>query len=713
MELNIKQQEAVIADNSRVLVLAGAGSGKTKTLIQKILYLITEKNAKASSILAITFTKNAANEMLDRVIIATDSENKYEKILSNKKLTFAEKNQHRDAFKKQSKLAENLTIRTIHSLCYSILKTYGVKVFDNQFKLLVEETTKNEAPSSGQGIAPETPKNILHNVLIELCKEPSYLLTFKRYIIDHYIDQIQIKNTKSNNYEEDIKYTTLKGDKVRSKSERDIADWLYRHNISYKYEKVVAVKSFATKPDFFIEQANIYIEHVSNLSSNVEEKLAEYKKGGLVCEVIYESEMHDSALMNHILENIIYKHLNEQFITQPVLNYQEEFKFYMDQVDAFIYDVLRVISMIKSNDSDLSNIEKTASSNKHERVQTFYKLAIPITKKYKEYCTYKSYLDFDDLITKVIELLREHSEIRERYKNLYKYILVDEFQDVNHLQVQLLKLLLGENSQLFCVGDDWQSIYGFRGSEVDYIVNFEKHFPSSKIIKLDVNYRSTQNIVGASNEVIKKNKFQVPKEVKAFHQSLKKIQVFRAKDIEKDGVDFMLNKIKHYFAKGYSQDDILVLYRRNKMFFNYSQAIRNNQLRISAKTIHAAKGLEAKIVFIIGLKDGPGGFPDVWLDDMIFRIVKDTPIDSLMEEERRLFYVAMTRAKEELYLITQSGNESSFIDEIPAEFSNFSSVIYAKENHSENETIECPKCHTLKLIKFKFCPECGEPSNIN
>ena len=702
--LNDKQKEAVISDDKRLLVLAGAGSGKTKTLIQKILYLINEKQAKASSILAITFTKNAANEMLDRVIVATDKNGSYEKIINDKNINFKEKNEQRESYKQQSKLAQPLTIRTIHSLCYQILKYNGVKVFDNKFKLLTDDNLKNDNQFSSHQ-AEEKPKDILHKLLIELCKNSNYLLKFKRYIIDYYIDRIDIKNNSfSNKYEKDLRFTTLKGDKVRSKSERDIADWLYRHNIYYRYEPIVAVKNFSQKPDFFIEQANLYIEHVSDLSYNIEQKLAEYKKGGLVVELTFEEEMRDSALINLTLEQKVYKRLTEEFLTQPILNYQEEFKFYMDKVNDFIVQVIRVIAMIKSNDGDLEKIEAIAKVNKHERVKVFYELALPLIEKYKEYCTFKSYLDFEDLIIKTIELLQDHKDIRDFYHQNIRYILVDEFQDVNHLQVKLLKLLLSENAQLFCVGDDWQSIYGFRGSEVDYIVNFEKHFESSNIIKLDINYRSTENIVGASNEVIKHNKFQIAKDIKAIKKSLDKIQIYRADSIDEDGVDFVMGRISYFLNQGYHPDDILILYRRSKMFYPYGEALKNEEFRVAHKTIHASKGLEAKVVFILGLTEGSGGFPDVWLDDMIFRVVKDVPYDFLLEEERRLFYVAMTRAKEELYLITQKGNESSFIEEIPQEFSSFNQIVYSK---SDSVSKICSNCRKPVMFDDNFCSKCG------
>ena len=282
--------------------------------------------------------------------------------------------------------------------------------------------------------------------------------------------------------------------------------------------------------------------------------------------------------------------------------------------------------------------------------------------------------------------------------------MVDEFQDVNSLQVKLLDLLLKPETQLFCVGDDWQSIYGFRGSNVDYIVNFESHYKGSEVHKLNINYRSNQTIVGASNEVIKNNKNQISKEVSAIKQAPSKIQIYRAKRLDLDGVEFMVEKVRELYTKGYNKEDILVLYRRSKMFDPYFQGLKNEKLFVSCKTIHASKGLEAKAVFIIGLTEGNGGFPDIWLDDAIFRVVKDVKYDMLLEEERRLFYVAITRAKDELFLITELGNESPFVDEIPQTF-------YAKNQTEFKNVINpvriCTNCNAQLINEKNFCGSCG------
>ena len=132
--LNEQQRAAVRSESPRLLVLAGAGSGKTKTLLQKIIYLIEEKQVNASNILAITFTKNAANEMLDRLILTADDTEAYADILADQFRSAREKDAERYFYSKRYRWIDNLTLRTFHSLCYTIMRNFGVNEFDNKFK---------------------------------------------------------------------------------------------------------------------------------------------------------------------------------------------------------------------------------------------------------------------------------------------------------------------------------------------------------------------------------------------------------------------------------------------------------------------------------------------------------------------------------------------------------------------------------------------------
>jgi DNA helicase-4 len=702
--LNDKQHEAVVSEDKRLLVLAGAGSGKTKTLLQKLIYLIEEKGVPPSNILAITFTKNATNEMIDRLIISADTTGQYEQQLFNKHSTKADRDRERYYQQKKYKWIDGLTVKTFHSFCYNILRNYGVNEFDNKFRIIGDEK-RDEEDELSKHVAPETVFEVIHKLLIEQCEDTAYLLQLKRYILDYIIDKIHLNKTDPKLLPKDGKYfTTLNGTKVRSKSEQFIADWLYRHSIRYQYEPVLNVKDFAFHPDFYIPDANLYIEHVSNKSFSTNDKEEQFQKGNLLLVKTYESMTKDSALFNHTLDKIVKNRLPVNYHKTVTLNFKEEFNSYHEDVKDFVAQIMRITDMIKVENIDIDTVLENARQDQHERVRSFYELAIPIVKKYINYCINKSYLDFNDLISRSISLFKNHADIASKYKSKYQYILVDEFQDVNNLQVELIKLLLTDQTQLFCVGDDWQSIYGFRGSNVSYIVEFEKHFANAKIVKLNLNYRSTQNIVGASNEVIKHNKFKVEKDVYASKKSEHKIVVY-AGNTQEENIRFCVDKVKELLNDGLSNDDILFLYRRSKMFTSYFYGFKNEGIRVQAKTIHAAKGLEAKVVFVIGLTEGYGGFPDVWLEDRIFQIIKKANHDLLMEEERRLFYVAITRAKDKLFLITEKGNESSFLKEIPETFTVKTSIPIKSV---VDKVVTCRKCFSQLEKLWVVCPYCGE-----
>jgi superfamily I DNA/RNA helicase len=705
--LNDKQREAVVSEDKRLLVLAGAGSGKTKTLLQKLIYLIEEKGVSPSSILAITFTKNATNEMIDRLIISADQTGEYEKLLFDKRLSKADKDKERFQQQRKYKWIDGLTARTFHSFCYSILRNYGVNEFDNKFRIIGDEK-KDEEDELSKHVAPETVFEVVHKLLIEQCEDTEFLLQLKRYILDYIIDKIHLKKTDGNYLPKDGKYfTTLDGTKVRSKSEQFIADWFYRHSIKYEYEPLLNVKDFAFHPDFYIPEANLYIEHVSDKSFSTKDKEEQFQKGNLLLVKTFEAMTKDSALFNHTLDKVVKNRLPANYHATVALTYKEEFNGYHEDVKDFVAQIMRITDMIKVENIDFDLVLENARKDQHERVRNFYELAIPIVKKYVHYCTDKSYLDFNDLISRSTSLFHNHEDIANKYKSKYQYILVDEFQDVNNLQVELIKLLLTDQTQLFCVGDDWQSIYGFRGSNVSYIVDFENHFPNSKVIKLNLNYRSTQNIVGASNEVIKHNKFKVEKEIQASKKSEHKIVIYSGSN-QDENIQFCFDKVRELLEYGLTNDDILFLYRRSKMYSPYFFRFKNEGVRVQSKTIHAAKGLEAKVVFIIGLTEGNGGFPDIWLEDRIFQVIKKANHDLLMEEERRLFYVAITRAKDKLFLITEKGNESSFLKEIPETFTVKTSIPIKSV---VDKIITCDKCYSQLEKLWVVCPYCGERVN--
>ena len=706
--LNDEQSSAVLHKGKRLLVLAGAGSGKTKTLIQKIQYLIEEQGARANEILAITYTKNAASEMLDRLILMEDSSGEFAKALEDKSAKKAKLHAMRTEFKRKIPWLNTLKLTTFHGFCYQLLRHQGAKQYDNQFKVLTTEKFQESGFNHG---AQEQPIDIINRVVIQLCSDPKYMLALKRYLLDYLVVRLKYSDKgEPQAFKNGKNYITLNGTPVRSKSERYIADWLYRHDINFEYEPQINLDEFRFYPDFYIPEANLFLEHISKLSKGTKTKMKEFEHAGRKCVTTYESQLENSAEFNAVLEGLLKKRLDSSFEwkADAHLSYEEEFARYQKEMKRFLSNALQVWDMVRVEGLDFAAIFASASQDQHERVRDFYILVEPLLKRYHEYCTNKSYLDFNEMILQSMELLERDAKTLAMVSKQYKYILIDEFQDVNNLQVRLIQKILKADTQLFCVGDDWQSIYGFRGSNVDYTVNFTNHFKGAEVIKLTKNYRSMPTIVEAGNHVISHNEHKVDKAVFAHKEGQTKINLHAGKD-EAENVIYVANAIRQLYAQGYHKEDVLVLHRRSSDYALYYEYFKEMGLEVQHSTIHGAKGLEARAVFILGLHDMPGGFPEVWSTDRIYQLIKTTDLKALMEEERRLFYVAITRAKDELFLLSIKGSPSAFLTEIPSKYISKSKKVALLKNE---QVYQCSECHTLCEQDVNYCPNCGAPNDF-
>lgn len=320
-------------------------------------------------------------------------------------------------------------------------------------------------------------------------------------------------------------------------------------------------------------------------------------------------------------------------------------------------------------------------------------------------------MDFDDLILLPISIFKEHPHILKKYQKTFLYILVDEYQDIDQAQYELLKLLTSSHQNLWAIGDSDQAIYSFRGGNLENFLDFRRDYPDAQLITLKENYRSTEVIVKAGQSLIKRNTRRIEKEISPRIKGGQKISVWIVPDEENEAraivreIEMHIGGTSHYeIYKGHSYlydnssyvqsfSDVAVLFRLHSQgrvlakIFQESgipyqlvgkdtknQGPENALLQdvdffdekadaVTLMTLHAAKGLEFQVVFIIGLEEGllpytPG---EITLEDY--------------EEERRLFYVGITRAKSKLYLLMAKSrlifgkrnthNPSPFLDELP------------------------------------------------
>ena len=283
---------------------------------------------------------------------------------------------------------------------------------------------------------------------------------------------------------------------------------------------------------------------------------------------------------------------------------------------------------------------------------------------YEEELKSQNMIDFDDMITCAKEEI-----LKKRYFK-YKYIIIDEYQDTSFSRYELIKSITEKfNVRIMAVGDDYQSIYAFNGCSIKLFTEFNKYFKNSSIIKIKNTYRNTKDIVDISKRFVQKNKQQIRKNLKS-------------KKYLKDSITvvYSYNQLESFIKIIEPLDNILVLGRNNKDInliidnINFKLEkdrviyLKDESKNIKFLTVHKSKGLEEKNIIILNVIDDILGFPNKIKEDSLIRYLKKKEDNFLYSEERRLFYVALTRAKEKVFILTNKSNPSIFVKELVSNY---------------------------------------------
>ena len=254
--------------------------------------------------------------------------------------------------------------------------------------------------------------------------------------------------------------------------------------------------------------------------------------------------------------------------------------------DDDVLDLLNEISLVKNELVDYRDYD--SQSFEQEIFQKAYRLYEDEKKRHGK-------IDFDDMLIQAYDLLNNDPAILSIVRQVFKYILIDEFQDINRVQFELIRLIAGQENNLFVVGDEDQSIYGFRGARPDFMLEFDQYFPSARHILLDTNYRSSKDIVDLSLGLIKKNKKRHPKDLKAFSKDPARISYIYPKDTDDEArlvADQIFDRVGS--QKGADYGDFAVIYRTNRQARAFVDAF-----------------MDKRIPFI--LKDAPKTIYDHWV----------------------------------------------------------------------------------------------------
>ena len=318
--------------------------------------------------------------------------------------------------------------------------------------------------------------------------------------------------------------------------------------------------------------------------------------------------------------------------------------------------IITFINLFKTNNHD---IDKLKDMVKNYKDKYLIRITLNILNLYEEEKHSTNTMDFDDLIIYATTLL----ENNYLYKK-YDYIIIDEFQDTSLIRLNLIKEIFSNSKAIItAVGDDAQSIFRFTGCDLNIFLSFNKHFPNSKILYLRNTYRNSQEIVDISEKFIEKNPNQLVKNMHSNIHYEKPIEIVPFFDSIK-ALKKILDSIK--------DTDIMILSRNyndiykfidNNFILDKDNLIYKNK-EIKYLTIHSSKGLESKFVIVLNNSDGTYGFPNKLEDHPILKYVTINDNEIIYAEERRLFFVAITRCKEKTYLLTPHKNPSIFIKEI-------------------------------------------------
>ena len=708
--LDKQQREAVINDEDRILLLAGAGSGKTLTIAAKVKYLCEIKGVNPADILLISFTKKSAEEMSERI---------------------------------QKNLNHPVAATTFHKLGLDIIKIALGKrpeVFEeNALSQFVHDFFENRI-SQHQDIIEnlveyfayylEIPNNIddfdTLGDLYEAEKSADLETLKSKYAQEKYIHEKELEKKKN--------HTTLKNEKVKSLEEIQIANFLFLNGIKYEYEKLYPFENDdemrkAYRPDFYLSDYDIYLEHFG-INKNgrtpqytpIEEK--KYLEG-----MQWKRDIHQKNKTRLIetysyynSEGILLKKLKEILQKNGVELKPRDLTdifntVYTSKSNKYFPEFIKLcctfIVLFKSNNYHIPQIDiwrdyaEKQNDFFKKRTCIFLDIIKVILQEYQNHLAENNAIDFADMINLATENVSNNSSIHP-----YKYVIVDEYQDVSKSRFDLIKAILEKtNAKFFCVGDDWQSIYRFAGSDISLFTNLKNYLGHTEILKIENTYRNSQNLINEASKFILQNPSQLKKNL-CSNKQLDYPLVFWG--FSKDPKQALTSIIKKIVSEFGSEKSILLLGRTNydlniamdtglfrsktKNGITSLEYIPIPNLPIQFLSIHKSKGLEADNVVLLNFKNDLLGFPNQIADDPILDYVLMNAEHFKFAEERRLFYVAITRTKNRTFILTDNDRPSPFFKE----FNESKSVcfIYTKKRE-DNQLLSCPLCQTGTIQKVE------------
>ena len=703
IRLDEEQRRAVVVDDDYCLLVAGAGAGKTTTMAAKVKYLVEKQGVLPEEIIVISYTNKAIDELRDRI---------------------------------NRKLGIPANICTFHRFAFDIVRRFSSEpptVNLNSYKIIFDMLEKSIYDN----------KPLMRNLVLfmgyyfDLTEEVFKFDSLNQYHLFKAAQDFETLKSGLGEYVRKVanqrtkQVKTITGEFLRSNQEVQIANFLYLNGLDYEYERIYPGESLSKvkkyTPDFFIKQGEhtAWLEHyaltesgynsifskqqIARYRKTIRDKRDLHKRRGTTLIETWAMYNDRRPLLEHLQETLV----REGFVLKP-RNLEEVYKKIVETgKDKYVFKLIifmmKFIEQYKTTGYDAGGFELLRSKTDNPRTLLFLDIAEQVYGHYQSVLRQTNQIDFADMINDahfyLAEIERQHLELP------YKYIIIDEFQDIARQRFNLTKRLSEiTNAKVVAVGDDWQSIYAFSGSDITLFTRFLELMGEGTELKITHTYRNSQELIDIAGNFVQKNSAQIRKQlispkhlsdpvklevfddsVKPFIRLAEKVETIIGKIIEEYGMDKSILLIGRYNYDAYKL-------MRSSLFQDAGNgkliSVKYPKADITFMTAHSSKGLGYDNVILVNMFEGKFGFPCQIEDDPIMKLVTYEDLSVPFAEERRLFYVALTRTKNRVYIAVPKNKPSRFLVELIKDYK-----IPLKERIN---------MQTVDLFSLR-CPKCGFP----